>query len=161
MNRQQRRAAAKHKPGRVPGRYPAVPDAAWQLLMLNRPYDESETLKDNIAIRMTVNNLANGDCTEDDFNRLATAINLVTLIANEHNQHLHTLTMPVHQAMISIKKRYEKWGKWDLTTSEKEQMQIGADLVAEIMLHTTPLQLQRASRQLAYIRGKTELEPAQ
>ena len=54
MNRQQRRAAAKSKPGKMPpGRYPAVPDAAWQLLMLNRPYDESETLKDNIAIRMT------------------------------------------------------------------------------------------------------------
>ncbi len=126
--------------------------APLERLTLSRPYSESELLSDHIAIQMAANSLMDNTCTEDDFNRLATAFNTTALVACEGNAHLHRITQPVLQALISVKKRYEKWGKWDLTQHEKEQLQNGVDITHELMRHSTPLQVDRAARRLAAIR---------
>ena len=152
MNRQQRREAARAKPQKRNRQVATM--AAPVLLSMNRQYTEDELLADNIAVQMAANALCSDNGTDEDFNRLALAFNIVALVAADGNEHLREITGPMLRALISIKKRHEKWGKFDPTAQEKEQLQIGVEMTHELMRHSTPLQIDRAARRLAMLRSK-------
>ena len=104
MNRTQRRAAAKHARRAKPARtlhqrtLQKVTDslAGLQLLDDARPFDAGDTTDQHIKTRFAFGRLCDGTAGDDDFNRVAIAINLAKVRALDIDLQLADLLVSIH-----------------------------------------------------------------
>ena len=152
MNRAQRRAAAKHARRAKPARtlyqrtLQKVTDslASLQLLDDARPFDAGDTTDQHIKTRFAFGRLCDGTAGDDDFDRVAIAINLAKVRALDIDLQLADLLEVAQNAMTALRKRQERWGKWDVLPAERGAVQYALDANEAIVDASSPLQMRIA-----------------
>ena len=152
MNRAERREAEKRARRAKPA--PTLYDRAMrkamqatvglQLLDDARPFDEGDTTESHIKTRAAFDRLCDGTADDGDFDRVAIAINLAKVRAMEIDPQLADVLEAAQTAMTGLRKRQERWGKWDVLEVERGAVLYALDANEAIVDASSPLQMRRA-----------------
>ena len=118
--------------------------AGLQLLDDARPFDAGDTTDSHIKTRAAFDRLCDSTADDDDFDRVAIAINLAKVRALEIDPQLADLLEVAQDAMTAIRKRQERWGKWDVLDAEQDSVLHALDANEAIVDASSPLQMRRA-----------------
>ena len=118
--------------------------AGLQLLDDARPFDAGDTTDSHIKTRAAFDRLCDSTADEDDFDRVAIAINLAKVRALEIDPKLADLLEVAQDAMTAIRKRQERWGKWDVLDAEQDSVLDALHANEAIVDASSPLQMRRA-----------------
>ena len=122
----------------------ADPLAGLRLLDKARPFDAGDTTDQHIKTRACFERLADGTADADDFGRVAIAINLAKVRALEIDRALADELEAAQDAMTALRKRQERWGKWDMLPSERTEIVHALSAAEAIADASSPLQMQIA-----------------
>ena len=120
------------------------PLAGIRVLDRARPFDEGDTTAEHIKTRACFERLADGTADNDDFNRVATALNLAKVRALEIDQALANLLEVWQDAMAAIRRRHDKWAKWEVLPAERTAIVEALDAHEVITDASSPLQMMAA-----------------
>ena len=118
--------------------------AGFRLLDRARPFDEGDTTGEHIKTRACFERLADGTADNDDFDRVAMALNLAKVRALEIDQALANLLEVGQDAMTAVRKRHDKWAKWDVLPVERTAIVEALDAHEAITDASSPLQMMAA-----------------
>ena len=125
-------------------RWAPDPLASLRLLDRARPFDEGDTTEQHIKTRACFERLADGTADNDDFDRVAMAINLAKVRALEIDRGLADLLEAGQAAMTSVRKRQERWNKWEVLPAERSAIVEALDAHEAITDASSPLQMYEA-----------------
>lgn len=120
------------------------PLAGIRVLDRARPFDEGDTTGEHIKTRACFERLADGTADNDDFDRVATALNLAKVRALEIDQALANLLEVGQDAMAAIRRRHDKWAKWEVLPAERTAIVEALDAHEAITDASSPLQMMAA-----------------
>lgn len=120
------------------------PLAGIRVLDRARPFDEGDTTGEHIKTRACFERLADGTADNDDFNRVAMALNLAKVRALEIDQALANLLEVGQDAMAAIRRRHDKWAKWEVLPAERTAIVDALDAHEAITDASSPLQMMAA-----------------
>ena len=120
------------------------PLAGIRVLDRARPFDEGDTTAEHIKTRACFERLADGTADNDDFNRVAMALNLAKVRALEIDQALANLLEVGQDAMAAIRRRHDKWAKWEVLPAERTAIVEALDAHEAITDASSPLQMMAA-----------------
>ena len=120
------------------------PLAGIRVLDRARPFDEGDTTAEHIKTRACFERLADGTADNDDFNRVATTLNLAKVRALEIDQALANLLEVGQDAMAAIRRRHDKWAKWEVLPAERTAIVDALDAHEAITDASSPLQMMAA-----------------
>ena len=129
---------------RTQRKYKADPLAGLRLLDRARPFDPGDTTEQHIKTRACFDRLADGMADSDDFDRVAIAINLAKVRALEIDRSLADELEAAQNAMTALRKRQERWGKWDMLETERTEIAHALSAAEAIADASSPLQMQIA-----------------
>ena len=118
--------------------------AGFRLLDRARPFDEGDTTAEHIKTRACFERLADGTADNDDFDRVAMALNLAKVRALEIDQALANLLEVGQDAMAAIRRRHDKWAKWEVLPAERTAIVDALDAHEAITDASSPLQMMAA-----------------
>ena len=118
--------------------------AGFRLLDRARPFDEGDTTEQHIKTRACFERLADGTADNDDFDRVAMALNLAKVRALEIDQALANLLKVGQDAMAAIRRRHDKWAKWEVLPAERTAIVEALDAHEAITDASSPLQMMAA-----------------
>ncbi|MBW8463845.1 hypothetical protein [Acidovorax sp.] len=118
--------------------------AGFRLLDRARPFDEGDTTGEHIKTRACFERLADGTADNNDFYRVAMALNLAKVRALEIDQALADLLEAGQNAMATIRRRHGKWAKWDVLPAERTAIVEALDAHEVITDASSPLQMMAA-----------------
>lgn len=152
LNRQQRREADKQaRRGRPAPTFEQFHQhhsrrltAGLQLLDDARPFDAGDTTESHIKTRAAFERLCEGTADDGDFDRVAIAINLAKVRALDIDPKLADVLEVAQEAMTALRKRQERWGKWDVLEAEREAVLYALYANEAIVDASSPLQMRRA-----------------
>lgn len=146
MNREQKRRAARlaKKPFRPQLGQRHFGNAPLQLLDDCRPYDDGDLIVDHIKIRTCFDRLRDGSGVEEDFNRVAVAINLAKVRALEIDECLADQLEVAQDAMMRCKERYAKHGRFGFDGPGLQSVIEALDANEEIVRNSSPRQMEKA-----------------
>lgn len=122
----------------------ADPLAGIRVLDRARPFDEGDTTAEHIKTRACFERLADGTADNDDFNRVAMAINLAKVRALEIDDGLASVLECGQDAMHALRARHERWAKWDMLPAERAAIAQAMDAHEAITDASSPLQMMAA-----------------
>ena len=122
----------------------ADPLAGIRVLDRARPFDEGDTTAEHIKTRACFERLADGTADNDDFDRVAMAINLAKVRALEIDDGLASVLECGQDAMHALRARYERWAKWDMLPAERAAIAQAMDAHEAITDASSPLQMMAA-----------------
>ena len=122
----------------------ADPLASLRLLDRARPFDPGDTTEQHIKTRAAFERLADGTADNDDFDRVAMAINLAKIRALEIDRGLADLLEAGQEAMTAVRKRHDRWGKWEVLPAERVAIVDAMDAHEAITDASSPLQMYEA-----------------
>ena len=125
-------------------RWQADPLASLRLLDRARPFDEGDTTEQHIKTRACFERLTDGTADNDDFNRVAMAINLAKVRALEIDDGLASVLECGQDAMHALRARHERWAKWDMLPAERAAITQAMDAHEAITDASSPLQMMAA-----------------
>ena len=128
----------------TPRKYRADPLAGLRLLDRARPFDKGDTTEQHIKTRACFERLADGTADNDDFDRVAMAINLAKVRALEIDRGLADELEAAQDAMTALRKRQERWGKWDMLETERTEIAHALSAAEAITDASSPLQMYEA-----------------
>lgn len=117
------------------------PLAGIRVLDRARPFDEGDTTAEHIKTRACFERLADGTADNDDFDRVAMALNLAKVRALEIDQALANLLEVGQDAMAAIRRRHDKWAKWEVLPAERTAIVDALDAHEAITDASSPLQM--------------------
>ena len=117
------------------------PLAGIRVLDRARPFDEGDTTAEHIKTRACFERLADGTADNDDFDRVAMALNLAKVRALEIDQALANLLEVGQDAMAAIRRRHDKWAKWEVLPAERTAIVEALDAHEAITDASSPLQM--------------------
>lgn len=120
------------------------PLAGIRVLDRARPFDEGDTTAEHIKTRACFERLADGTADNDDFDRVAMALNLAKVRALEIDQALANLLEVGQDAMAAIRRRHDKWAKWEVLPAERAAIADAMDAHEAITDASSPLQMMAA-----------------
>ena len=120
------------------------PLAGIRVLDRARPFDEGDTTAEHIKTRACFERLADGTADNDDFDRVAMAINLAKVRALEIDRGLADLLEAGQTAMTAVRNRNTKWAKWDVLPAERTAIVEALDAHEAITDASSPLQMHEA-----------------
>ena len=120
------------------------PLAGIRVLDRARPFDEGDTTAEHIKTRACFERLADGTADNDDFDRVAMALNLAKVRALEIDQALADLLEAGQNAMATIRRRHDKWAKWEVLPAERTAIVDALDAHEAITDASSPLQMMAA-----------------
>ena len=120
------------------------PLAGIRVLDRARPFDEGDTTGEHIKTRACFERLADGTADNDDFDRVAMALNLAKVRALEIGQALANLLEVGQDAMAAIRRRHDKWAKWEVLPAERTAIVDALDAHEAITDASSPLQMMAA-----------------
>lgn len=118
--------------------------AGFRLLDRARPFDEGDTTGEHIKTRACFERLADGTADNDDFDRVSMALNLAKVRALEIDQALANLLEVGQDAMAAIRRRHDKWAKWEVLPAERTAIVEALDAHEAITDASSPLQMMAA-----------------
>ena len=122
----------------------ADPLAGIRVLDRARPFDEGDTTAEHIKTRACFERLADGTADNDDFDRVAMAINLAKVRALEIDDGLASVLECGQDAMKALRARHERWAKWDMLPAERATVAQAMDAHEAITDASSPLQMMAA-----------------
>ena len=122
----------------------ADPLAGIRVLDRARPFDVGDTTAEHITTRACFERLADGTADNDDFNRVAMAINLAKVRALEIDDGLASVLECGQDAMKALRARHERWAKWDMLPAERAAVAQAMDAHEAITDASSPLQMMAA-----------------
>ena len=122
----------------------ADPLAGIRVLDRARPFDEGDTTAEHIKTRACFERLADGTADNDDFDRVAMAINLAKVRALEIDDGLASVLECGQDAMKALRARHERWAKWDMLPAERAAIAQAMDAHEAITDASSPLQMMAA-----------------
>ena len=122
----------------------ADPLAGIRVLDRARPFDEGDTTAEHIKTRACFERLADGTADNDDFDRVAMAINLAKVRALEIDDGLASVLECGQDAMHALRARHERWAKWDMLPAERAAIAQAMDAHEAITDASSPLQMMAA-----------------
>lgn len=122
----------------------ADPLASLRLLDRARPFDQGDTTEQHIKTRACFERLADGTADNDDFDRVAMAINLAKIRALEIDRGLADLLEAGQDAMTAVRRRHDKWEKWEVLPAERVAIVDAMDAHEAITDASSPLQMHEA-----------------
>ena len=122
----------------------ADPLAGIRVLDRARPFDEGDTTAEHIKTRACFERLADGTADNDDFNRVAVALNLAKVRALEIDDGLASVLECGQDAMKALRARHERWAKWDMLPAERAAITQAMDAHEAITDASSPLQMMAA-----------------
>ena len=122
----------------------ADPLAGIRVLDRARPFDEGDTTAEHIKTRACFERLADGTADNDDFDRVAMAINLAKVRALEIDDGLASVLECGQDAMHALRARHERWAKWDMLPAERAAIAQSMDAHEAITDASSPLQMMAA-----------------
>lgn len=125
-------------------RWQADPLAGLRLLDRARPFDAGDTAERHIKTRACFERLTDGTADNDDFDRVAMAINLAKVRALEIDLGLADMLEAGQDAMTAVRKRHEKWAKWEVLPAERAAIVEALDAHEAITDASSPLQMYEA-----------------
>ena len=125
-------------------RWAPDPLASLRLLDRARPFDAGDTTEQHIKTRACFERLADGTADNDDFDRVAIALNLAKVRALEIDMGLADLLTEGQNAMTAVRKRHEKWAKWEVLPAERSAIVEALDAHEAITDASSPLQMHEA-----------------
>ena len=125
-------------------RWAPDPLASLRLLDRARPLDEGDTTEQHIKTRACFERLADGTADNDDFDRVAMALNLAKVRALEIDRALADLLEAGQEAMTAVRKRQERWDKWEVLPAERTAIVDALDAHEAITDASSPLQMHEA-----------------
>ena len=125
-------------------RWAPDPLASLRLLDRARPFDAGDTTEQHIKTRACFERLADGTADNDDFDRVAMAINLAKVRAREIDRGLADLLEAGQDAMTAVRKRHDKWAKWEVLPAERTAIVEALDAHEAITDASSPLQMMAA-----------------
>jgi len=128
----------------TPRKYRADPLAGLRLLDRARPFDPGDTTEQHIKTRACFDRLADGTADNDDFDRVAMAINLAKIRALEIDRALADLLEAGQDAMTAVRRRHDKWAKWEVLPAERTAIVDALDAHEAITDASSPLQMYEA-----------------
>lgn len=120
------------------------PLAGIRVLDRARPFDEGDTTAEHIKTRACFERLADGTADNDDFDRVAMALNLAKVRALEIDQALANLLEVGQDAMAAIRRRHDKLAKWEVLPAERTAIVDALDAHEAITDASSPLQMMAA-----------------
>ena len=120
------------------------PLAGIRVLDRARPFDEGDTTAEHIKTRACFERLADGTADNDDFDRVAMVLNLAKVRALEIDQALANLLEVGQDAMAAIRRRHDKWAKWEVLPAERTAIVDALDAHEAITDASSPLQMMAA-----------------
>ena len=120
------------------------PLAGIRVLDRARPFDEGDTTAEHIKTRACFERLADGTADNDDFDRVAMALNLAKVRALEIDRALADLLEAGQTAMTAVRKRHDKWAKWEVLPAERAAIVEALDAHEAITDASSPLQMHEA-----------------
>ena len=120
------------------------PLAGIRVLDRARPFDEGDTTGEHIKTRACFERLADGTADNNDFDRVAMALNLAKVRALEIDQALANLLEVGQDAMAAIRRRHDKWAKWEVLPAERTAIVEALDAHEAITDASSPLQMMAA-----------------
>ena len=120
------------------------PLAGIRVLDRARPFDEGDTTAEHIKTRACFERLADGTADNDDFDRVAMAINLAKVRALEIDDGLASVLECGQDAMKVLRARHERWAKWDMLPAERAAITQAMDAHEAITDASSPLQMMAA-----------------
>jgi len=120
------------------------PLAGIRVLDRARPFDEGDTTAEHIKTRACFERLADGTADNDDFDRVALAINLAKVRALEIDEGLARVLKDGQDAMKALRARHERWAKWDMLPAERATVAQAMDAHEAITDASSPLQMMAA-----------------
>ena len=154
LNREQRRALEKKQrrqpTSRPRARFATNAEAYAHLLkpiaLLDacRPYAESELAHDLLRIMACYERLKDGTADEEDFNRVAVAINLAKVRALEIDQTLADELEKAQDAMMASKERRLKRGRFGFDGPGLQAMEYAIEAHEAIVTASSPKQMENA-----------------
>lgn len=115
--------------------------AGFRLLDRARPFDDGDTTEEHIKTRACFERLAGGTADNDDFDRVAMALNLAKVRALEIDDDLARVLEGGQEAMKALRARHERWGKWDMLLTERATVAEAMDAHEAITDASSPLQM--------------------
>lgn len=115
--------------------------AGFRLLDRARPFDDGDTTEEHIKTRACFERLAGGTADNDDFDRVAMALNLAKVRALEIDDGLARVLEAGQEAMKALRARHERWGKWDMLPTERATVAEAMDAHEAITDASSPLQM--------------------
>lgn len=125
-------------------RWAPDPLASLRLLDRARPFDPGDTTEQHIKTQACFERLADGTADNDDFARVAMAINLAKVRALEIDRGLADLLEAGQSAMTALRNRHTRWGKWDMLPTERGPILEALDAHEAITDASSPLQMHAA-----------------
>ena len=122
----------------------ADPLASLRLLNRARPFDQGDTTEQHIKTRACFERLADGTADNDDFDRVAMALNLAKVRALEIDRGLADLLEAGQEAMTAVRRRHDKWEKWEVLPAERVAIVDAMDAHEAITDASSPLQMYEA-----------------
>lgn len=122
----------------------ADPLASLRLLDRARPFDAGDTTEQHIKTRACFERLADGTADNDDFDRVAMALNLAKVRALEIDRGLADTLEAGQTAMTAMRNRHTRWGKWEMLVAEREAITEALDAHEAITDASSPLQMYEA-----------------
>ena len=120
------------------------PLASLRLLDKARPFDPGDTTAEHIKTRACFERLADGTADNDDFDRVAMALNLAKVRALEIDQSLAQMLTAGQEAMTAVRRRHDKWAKWEVLPAERVAIVDAMDAHEAITDASSPLQMYEA-----------------
>ena len=122
----------------------ADPLAGIRVLDRARPFDEGDTTAEHIKTRACFERLADGTADNDDFDRVAMAINLAKVRALEIDDGLAGVLECWQDAMHALRVPHERWAKWDMLPAERAAITQAMNAHEAITDASSPLQMMAA-----------------
>lgn len=120
------------------------PLAGIRVLDRARPFDEGDTTAEHIKTRACFERLQYGTADNDDFDRVALALNLAKVRALEIDDGLARVLEDGQDAMKALRARHERWAKWDMLPAERAAIADAMDAHEAITDASSPLQMMAA-----------------
>lgn len=137
MNRAERRAA-KHTKPHYDRNKRFDPEYTLNRTKWMQAYTEEEAAQLANSSRMAWFKITTGEGTVDDFDTLATMMNVIGILSEEIDKSLLEITQPAVMALANMKIRYMKHGKFAPDADALKTVPAALDLHDEILKHMTP-----------------------
>jgi hypothetical protein len=137
MNRAERRAAKHNKP-HIDRNKRFDPEYTLNRAKWMQTYSEEEAAQLANSSRMAWFKITQGLGTVDDFDTLATMMNVIGILSEEIDKSLLQITQPASLSLAEMKIRYFKHGKFGVDATALRTIPDALDLHDEILRHMNP-----------------------
>jgi hypothetical protein len=135
---------AQRKPPRR--RWQKDPSAIYRVMGMQQLFTTAEQVKLNLPIREALQSLRDGDGNDTHWHTLAAVVNVCLLRGERIAPEVMQCAKDGQMAVLSIKDRFDRTGKWGVSHSDLVNLEACIDLHEQLIELSTPAQMLQAFR---------------